>query len=125
MDYLCRYCGFKSERLVEIENHNCTFLHETSDEVYKIKYKYREDKIIEDFKQYIDRTYKEHYHNNNISCFDAWISMGDATSTFRNTAMKYLWRLKKKEDTIPRDDLMKTMHYVLMCLYNEYYRIEN
>mgnify|MGYP003337943797 FL=1 len=59
-----------------------------------ISYKYAEDQIIADFHAYIDKTYGQHYQTeNNVQCFDAWIALDDATPTFRNTALKYLWRL--------------------------------
>lgn len=97
-----------------------------TENLYLIKCKYKEDIIINDFQKYLARTYKEHYKlDNNMTCFDAWIALGDATPTFRNTAMKYLWRLGKKEETSTKKDLMKAMHYVLMCLYNEHYKSED
>ena len=89
----------------------------------KIDYKYEEDKIIADFKVYIDKTYNQHYKTkeHSIECFDAWIALGDSTPTFRNTALKYLWRYGKKNGS-NKDDLMKTLHYVLMCLYVDHYK---
>lgn len=86
-------------------------------------YKYKEAEIIQGFKNYIDETYSEHYktENNNIECFDAWIALGDATPTFRNTALKYLWRYGKKNGS-NKADLIKAMHYILMCLYNDHYK---
>ena len=87
-----------------------------------INYKYMENKIIQDFKEYIDGTYGEHYNTDgNIQAFDAWIALGDSTPTFRNTALKYLWRYGKKNGS-NKDDLMKTLHYVLMCLYVDHYK---
>jgi hypothetical protein len=91
-----------------------------------IKYKYAEDKIFTDFKSYIDNTYNQHYktdvnEGNSIECFDAWIAMGDSTPTFRNTALKYLWRYGKKNGN-NKDDLMKALHYVMMCLYVDHYK---
>jgi hypothetical protein len=91
----------------------------------KIQYKYAEDDIIADFQKYIDRTYGEHYktEDQNIECFDVWLALGDATPTFRNTAIKYLWRVGKKGDhESAKDDLMKALHYTLMCLYTNHYR---
>ena len=87
-----------------------------------IAYKYAEDRIIADFKAYIDKTYSQHYktEEQSIECFDAWIALGDSTPTFRNTALKYLWRYGKKNGS-NKDDLMKTLHYVLMCLYVDHY----
>lgn len=88
-----------------------------------IKYKYAEDRIIADFKAYIDKTYGQHYmsEEESIQCFDAWIALGDPTPTFRNTAIKYLWRYGKKNGN-NKDDLMKTLHYVLLCLYADHYK---
>jgi hypothetical protein len=87
------------------------------------KYKFAEDKIIRDFQAYIDKTYNQHYktEEERIECFDAWIALGDSMPTFRNTALKYLWRYGKKGGS-NKDDLMKTLHYVLMCLYVDHYQ---
>ena len=90
-----------------------------------IPYKYKEDQIIADFHAYIDKTYGQHYQTeNNVQCFDAWIALDDATPTFRNTALKYLWRYGKKNGN-NKDDLMKTLHYVLFLLYNDHYKEGN
>ena len=88
-----------------------------------ISYKYDEGRIIADFKAYIDKTYGQHYktEQKSIECFDAWIALGDSTPTFRNTALKYLWRYGKKNGN-NKDDLMKTLHYVLMCMYVDHYK---
>lgn len=88
-----------------------------------IDYKYKEDVILSEFMDYIDKTYGEHYktEENSVECFDAWIAMGDSTPTFRNTALKYLWRYGKKNGN-NKDDLMKALHYVMMCLYVDHYK---
>lgn len=93
------------------------------DQKKSINYKYKEDQIIADFKAIIDKTYTEHYKttDDNIECFDAWIALDDATPTFRNTALKYLWRYGKKNGQ-NKADLMKALHYTLMCLYNDHYK---
>jgi hypothetical protein len=90
--------------------------------IEKIAYKYAEDRIVADFKAYLDKTYSQHYKSETakIECFDAWIALGDSTPTFRNTALKYLWRYGKKNGS-NKDDLMKTLHYVLMCMYVDHY----
>lgn len=86
-------------------------------------YKYAEDDIISDFKDYIDATYSQHYktEEESVECFDAWIALGDSTPTFRNTALKYLWRYGKKNGN-NKADLMKALHYVMMCLYVDHYK---
>ena len=90
--------------------------------VEEIAYKYAEGQIIADFKAYIDKTYSEHYktEDQQIECFDAWIALGDSMPTFRNTALKYLWRYGKKNGN-NKKDLLKALHYTLMCLYVEHY----
>lgn len=87
------------------------------------KYKYKEDQIIADFHAYIDKTYGQHYmtEEQNIECFDVWLALGDSMPTFRNTAIKYLWRYGKKHGS-NKDDLMKVLHYTMMMLYNDHYK---
>jgi hypothetical protein len=88
----------------------------------RINYKYAEDRIISDFHDYIDNTYGAHYQTeNNLQCFDIWLALGESTPTFRNTALKYLWRYGKKNGN-NKEDLLKVLHYTLMCLYNDHYK---
>lgn len=90
-----------------------------------IKYKYAEDKILADLKEHLDASYSAHYATDDgeedIQCFDAWIALGDATPTFRNTALKYLWRYGKKDGS-NKKDLMKAIHYIFLTLYNDHYK---
>ena len=85
-------------------------------------WKYCEDKIVSELKHYLANTYGEHYktNNKNIECFDAWIALGDSGPTFRNTALKYLWRYGKKRGR-NKDDLMKALHYIVILLYVDHY----
>lgn len=91
-----------------------------------ISYKYAEDRILADLKAHLDATYSQHYatEEKGIECFDAWIALGDSTPTFRNTALKYLWRYGKKNGS-NKKDLMKALHYIFMCLYVDHYKDEN
>ena len=93
----------------------------------KINYKYAEDQIIADLQAYINKTYGEHYKSDNgkqiLEPFDAWIALGNSSTSFRDTAIKYLWRAGKKGETEDqKKDLLKAMHYVMLCLYVEHYR---
>lgn len=96
--------------------------YKTHDSVPSIDYKYSEDMIIQDLSEYINRTYGEHYKaQDEVECFDAWIALGTASGTFRDTAMKYLWRYGKKNGT-DKDDLMKALHYIMLLLHNDFYK---
>ena len=80
-----------------------------------------EMKIIDDLTAYVNRTYGEHYKKEKLECLDAWIARGTAATTCIDTAEKYLWRYGKKNGN-NKDDLMKVLHYTLMCLYNDHYK---
>lgn len=97
---------------------------ETNVQIKPHLWKYSEGKIVNDLWDYLKSTYGEHYTTDgedSIQCFDAWIAMGDATPTFRNTAIKYLWRYGKKNGN-NKKDLMKALHYIVLCLHNDHYR---
>lgn len=95
------------------------------EEPVNIEFKYHEDKILENFEKYLRSTYSEHYKGERIECFDAWMALGDATPTFRNTAIKYLWRYGKKSPSSylqEQKDLYKALHYIFMMIHNDFYR---
>ena len=85
------------------------------------KYKYNEQRIIDDFKNYVDKTYGEHYTKDDIQCFDTWVAKGTASSTSIDTAQKYLWRYGQKEGK-NKKDLLKAMHYILLCMHVDHYK---
>lgn len=87
-----------------------------------IDWKYHENEIVGDLLDYLATTYGEHYAiEENLQCFDAMIAMGNADTTFRDTAMKYLWRYGKKEDKNKRD-LFKALHYITLMLHVNHYK---
>jgi len=89
-------------------------------------WKYREDQILADIKEYLSSTYKQHYksEDSKVECFDAWIALGDSAPTFRNTALKYIWRYGKKNGN-NKVDLLKAIHYLLLMIYVEHYSNED
>jgi hypothetical protein len=87
-------------------------------------YNYAEDEILEDFERYIDSTYDAHYSVDGVTLFDAWIALGNADTTARDTALKYLWRYGSKEGK-NKIDLFKALHYILFLIYNDHYKPEN
>jgi len=83
----------------------------------KLLYQYNEDKILEEVKEYIAKTYSEHYGDQNIQIQDVFSQMGIAEGFARGAAMKYLFRFGKKNGK-DRKDLLKCIHYV--CLLYHY-----
>jgi Protein of unknwon function (DUF3310) len=83
------------------------------------KVKYNEDLILDEIRDYIESTYGQHYAKDvkYVQTFDAINAMdGDeAWRFYKNSAIKYLWRLGKKQG-FNRQDLLKTAHYVVILL---------
>lgn len=121
-EYIMDESGFPTGMTTPLKDYNIIM---GSISQKNISYKYAEDRMMADLQAYIDKTYNEHYmtEEQSIECFDAWIALGDSTPTFRNTAIKYLWRYGKKSGN-NKKDLMKALHYVLMCLYVDHYKDE-
>jgi hypothetical protein len=84
------------------------------------KFKYHEDDILASVDQHIKNTYSSHYADDGIQCFDALLALGNASSTFRDTALTYLWRYGKKDGKNIRD-LYKAMHYITLCIYADHH----
>ena len=85
-----------------------------SDDVFK----YSEDEIINDVKEYIASTYSAHYTSkgSQIQTLDLIESIGDAESFCRANAIKYLSRFGKKNGK-SKFDLFKAMHYCTLLYY--------
>jgi hypothetical protein len=84
----------------------------------KIDYKFREDKLIEEFKRYIDSTYTGHYSKNKFQSTEVIIERGHGTGFCMGNIDKYSNRYGNKgtrDDA--RKDLMKVLHYALIQLY--------
>lgn len=89
-----------------------------------IAYRYEENRILDEIRAHIDSTYSgdDHYVTNSeengseMQCFDAMMALGDASSTFRDISLKYLWRYGKKNGK-NRKDILKAIHYLILLLY--------
>ena len=81
-----------------------------------IEYKFKEDKNLEDLKEYINSTYGEHYVSDKYQAtdvvIDAWHGMGFCMGNI----MKYAKRYGNK-DGFNRKDLMKILHYAIIMLH--------
>jgi hypothetical protein len=82
-----------------------------------IEYKFSEDRILEDMKQYIDKTYGQHYAQNKFQASEFIIDNGHGDGFFIGNIMKYAQRYGKKNGH-NRDDLMKVVHYAILAIHN-------
>ncbi len=87
--------------------------------VSSISYKYSEDRIFKELKEYIDKTYDQHYSQNKYQSTEFIIDSGHGTGFCIGNILKYAQRYGKKgtrEDA--RKDLLKVIHYGIMALHN-------
>lgn len=84
-----------------------------------MNYKYREGELIEEFKNYIDSTYQQHYVTDGKQTMDSIIANGHGTGFCLGNVDKYKDRYGKKGETPDewRKDLIKVMHYTLFQLF--------
>ena len=82
----------------------------------KTVYKYNEDKILQDVKDYIGDTYRAHYNSGNgIQTLDLIDSCGDAAAFCRSNILKYASRYDKKGSA--KMDLKKIIHYAVLLYH--------
>ena len=82
-----------------------------------IDYKYSEDRILKEIKEYIDATYSEHYSQNKFQATEFIVDSGHGEGFCIGNIMKYAQRYGKK-DGHNRKDLMKVLHYAIMAIHN-------
>ena len=83
-----------------------------------IKYKFNEDKILKDIKDYIDLTYNQHYGNGKYQATDMIIDSGHGEGFCIGNIMKYAMRYGKKDGKNIKD-LQKIIHYAFINIYLE------
>ena len=81
------------------------------------QYKFNEDKILADIKEYIDSTYDQHYSQGKYQATDMIIDAGHGEGFSIGNIMKYAMRCGKKDEK--RKELMKIIHYGIIGLYVE------
>ncbi len=82
-----------------------------------IEYKYSEDRILKELKEYVDKTYGQHYSQNKFQASEFIMDSGHGEGFCIGNIMKYAQRYGKKNG-YNRDDLMKVVHYAIMALHN-------
>ena len=80
-------------------------------------YRYSEDKILKELKEYIDSTYKQHYSKNKFQATEFIMDSGHGEGFCIGNIMKYAQRFGKKNGK-NRKDLLKVIHYGIMALHN-------
>ena len=85
-----------------------------------IDYKFNEDNVMCELREYIDSTYSQHYTNinNAVQALDVYQARGTLTNTAIDNAIKYLMRYGKK-DGLNQKDLLKALHYIVVAMGNE------
>jgi|TARA_Y100000296_G_C5043196_1_gene190945 hypothetical protein len=81
------------------------------------QYKYNEEEILKELKEYITSTYKQHYSagDDKIQTLDLIEACGDGEAFCRSNILKYASRYDKKGTA--RRDIIKILHYAVLLLY--------
>ena len=82
-----------------------------------MSFKYNEDALLAELRDYISGTYGQHYSagNNAIQTLDLIEACGDAEAFCRSNILKYASRYDKKGTA--RRDIIKILHYGLLLLH--------
>ncbi len=80
-------------------------------------WKYSEDEILAELKEYISSTYRQHYSagNDKIQTLDLIEACGDGEAFCRSNILKYASRYDKKGTA--RRDIIKILHYAVLLLH--------
>ena len=82
-----------------------------------MNYKYNEDAILEELRQYITNTYRAHYSagDDKIQTLDLIEACGDGEAFCRSNILKYASRYDKKGTA--RMDIIKVLHYAVLLMH--------
>ena len=81
----------------------------------EVDYKYEEDTLLKEIKEYIDATYTQHY-SGKTKATDLIIDAGHGDGFCIGSIMKYAKRYGRKAG-YNRKDLMKIIHYAIIALH--------
>ena len=88
-----------------------------------IDYKFNEGQIIQDIKEYVDKTYTSHYAQDvTKQATETIIDQGHGTGFCMGNILKYAQRYGKKEGK-NKNDLLKVIHYAIIQLSQDHYWI--
>ena len=81
-------------------------------------YKFNEDNLIREFKEYIDSTYDAHYGQGGLQSSEVIIDRGHGMGFFSGNVDKYNGRYGKKGTSDDhRKDITKIIHYGFLMLF--------
>ena len=87
-----------------------------------IDYKFKENIIVNDVMDYINKTYGSHYaKTKNYQATEIIIDQGHGTGFCMGNILKYAQRYGKKEGR-NKNDLMKVIHYAIIQLSQDHYQ---
>jgi hypothetical protein len=81
----------------------------------EIKYKFNEKNLLEELKNYIDKTYNGHYSKTKFQATEFIIDNNHGMGFCIGNVMKYAQRYGKKAG-YERSDLFKILHYAMIAL---------
>ena len=81
----------------------------------KPDYKFKEDKVLEEIRKYIDFTYTQHYGQGRIQATEFIFDTDHGEGFCVGNILKYAQRYGKKDGKNPAD-LFKVIHYAVMLL---------
>ena len=82
-----------------------------------MKYKFSEDKILNEVKAYIGNTYDQHYGKGKYQATDMIIDAGHGEGFCIGNIMKYAMRCGKKDER--EKELFKIIHYAIIAIHTE------
>ena len=87
-----------------------------------IDYKFKENIIVNDVMDYVNKTYDSHYaQTKNYQATEIIIDQGHGTGFCMGNILKYAQRYGKKEGR-NKNDLMKVIHYAIIQLSQDHYQ---
>jgi len=86
-----------------------------------MNYKFKENIILQDVKDYIDETYSSHYAQSQKQATEIIIDQGHGEGFCMGNILKYAQRYGKKDGKNKRD-LMKVIHYAIIQLSQDHYK---
>ena len=81
-----------------------------------MKYQFKEDKILDSIKNYIDSTYNKHYSDGKFQSTEVIFDARHGEGFCIGNIMKYAQRYGKKNGIYDDNDLYKIIHYAIILL---------